>query len=369
MSGLYPNEHIIEVFGEQVKWPGLGPNGKFTNGSFTDPQIKPSFIPAETLNLLVDNMQKVIEEARLEPNNIEPDQLSRAVQTLSAARGDLASMVEGMGRDLMDVLLGHGIAEMTTQSLRNEAIAEVMYKLRHRLNNNGEIDGSGVADPRGLMLGDYLDGLDLSGCAAPTNGTAPQAWNDTYKNNRIVVSGFNTYKHAGNTENTKNFILFTFRNNIAQGRMNASNTNANGYPASELRAWLEGASGDGSGIFATKLKAALGGNYLYTINKYHSIKSGSAWGNYTVFPPSEIEVFGNQTFGDELNGYNTNVQIPLYQMSAVYRCKRYHGVRSDWWTSTPTFGTGQFCIVFSAGCPTSNPPNESFFVSPVFCIA
>jgi len=82
MGKMYPNEQVIEVFGEQVKWPGLGPDGKFTNGSFTDPSVKPSFIPAGTLNLLIDNMEQVIEEAGLAPNNIEPDQLVKAFQAL-----------------------------------------------------------------------------------------------------------------------------------------------------------------------------------------------------------------------------------------------------------------------------------------------
>jgi hypothetical protein len=90
MSGLYPDDQVIEVFGDQVKWPGLGPDGKFTNGSFTDPMIKPSFIPAETLNLLVDNIQRVISEAGLDPNNIEQDQLFRALQSMTAAKGDQA---------------------------------------------------------------------------------------------------------------------------------------------------------------------------------------------------------------------------------------------------------------------------------------
>ena len=82
MSGMFPNEHVIDIFGEQVKWPGLDPDGKFTNGSFTDPQVKPSFIPAETLNLLVGNMQQVIEAAGLNPNNIEGNQLAKAIKSL-----------------------------------------------------------------------------------------------------------------------------------------------------------------------------------------------------------------------------------------------------------------------------------------------
>lgn len=60
-------------------------------------------------------------------------------------------------------------------------------------------------------------------------------------------------------------MLFTFRNVIAKGRMNSTDANAGGYPASAMRAWLEGANGDGNGAFAVWLNAALGGgNCLYT---------------------------------------------------------------------------------------------------------
>jgi hypothetical protein len=281
-----------------------------------------------------------------------------------------ADMVDGMGRDLMGVLLGHGIGEMTTQSLRDEAIAETMHKLRRRLNNSGEIDGSGAPDPRGLLIGDYLDGIDLSGCAAPTGGTAPQAWNDTYKNNRIVIGGFNTYKQAGNTENDKNHILFVFRNVIAKGRMNPTNTNTGGYPASELREWLEGAAGDGSGPFSTKLNAALGGNYLYTISKLHSAKGAGQWDSYTVWPPTEIEVFGYQVYGDELAQANTNVQLPIFKNSMVYRIKRFNGSRERWWESTPQITNAtHICDVYPNGALAGNSAIAVQGVSPAFCVA
>jgi hypothetical protein len=54
------------------------------------------------------------------------------------------------------------------------------------------------------MISDYIDGIDLSGLTPTTGGTAPQAWNNTYKNNRIIVAGFNTYKSmGGNSESNK----------------------------------------------------------------------------------------------------------------------------------------------------------------------
>jgi hypothetical protein len=282
-----------------------------------------------------------------------------------------ADEVDGTGRNLFDVL---GVS----------TIPAAMAELRRRCNNAGEIDSTGIPDFTGIMHGDYIDGLDLSGITAPTSGTAPQAWNDTYKNNRIIVSGFNTFKGAGDTENAKNHVLMTFRNVIALGRMNSSNDNTGGYPASELRAWLEGATGNGSGVFATALKAALGGEYLCTIRKAHSIKSSYTWGNYTVWPPSELEVFGIPLYGDEgvymvaitspaiaaRVGYLTPVQFPIYQKSYAYRIKRWNGARQTWWELTPAgSSTANFCNVNNNGTSTHTSGSSVLGCAPAFCVA
>jgi hypothetical protein len=81
MAGLYPNDQILSIFGNEVLWPGLDPvTHKFTNGDFTDPLKKPSFIPAETINLIVDNLQTFISGLGLTPNNTDPNQLLNAIQ-------------------------------------------------------------------------------------------------------------------------------------------------------------------------------------------------------------------------------------------------------------------------------------------------
>ena len=75
---LYPNEEEITMFGEKMKYPGLK-DGKFTNGSFSDPKQLASFIPAETLNLILDNLGEAIKSVGLEPNNTDIDQLAKVI--------------------------------------------------------------------------------------------------------------------------------------------------------------------------------------------------------------------------------------------------------------------------------------------------
>jgi len=68
---MYPDNRIENIFGEDVTWPGVDTEtGKFTNGDFSDPLKRPSFIPAETVNL--------VRSLGVEPDSFSPDQLSRA---------------------------------------------------------------------------------------------------------------------------------------------------------------------------------------------------------------------------------------------------------------------------------------------------
>jgi len=78
MGGMYPDNREIEIFGEPVNWPGMGADGKFTNGSFSDPMVKASFIPAESINLLIDNISDLIVSMGGKPNNTDTNQLGKA---------------------------------------------------------------------------------------------------------------------------------------------------------------------------------------------------------------------------------------------------------------------------------------------------
>jgi hypothetical protein len=337
-------------------------------------------------NYIIGTSPLVFIESRLSPAAIpgtivfrDKDGKTDYDTKISESSGDMkleivsnADMVDGLGRNLLEVL---GVS----------TIPEAMAELRRRCNNNGEIDSTKIPDFRGLMIGDYLDGIDFSGITPPTSAQAPNGgpavWNDTYKNNRLVIAGFNTYKQAGDTENTDNHVLFVFRDVLWQQRQRSTNDNAGGYTnsASEIRAYLEGANGDGNGTFAIKLEECLnggvlppGGKYLYTIRKYNSTKNAAAWNSFTVFLPTEIEVFGVQALGDELSPdyAQLNVHFPLYQKSTAYRCKRYNGARAWHWLSTPrSSNSTHFCYVsYNGYAGNSLASITGGGVSPAFCV-
>jgi hypothetical protein len=258
----------------------------------------------------------------------------------------------GMGRNLLTVL---GVAN----------IEQAMEALHTRCN------GTGVPNFAGLEIGDYLDGISLAGISAPNGGAAPGAWNSTYRDNRIIISGFNFYKNSGDTETAKNHIVFTFSGCVATGKMNSTNDNAGGYIASEIRQWLEGAAGDGSGPFAVGLKNAIG-NYLLTIRKYEGNKDVPGWNAYTVFLPTEHEVYGHtirgsDTLPDGTRGIMPLLQLPIYQKSMEYLCKRRNGARFQWWLSTAYAALSTyFCSVNSGGGAYNYTASSVYGLSPDF---
>jgi hypothetical protein len=63
----------------------MGPDGKFTNGSFEDPMVKPSFIPAQTLNLILDNLAAIVEKCGQTPDAIGANRIAELMTHLAVA--------------------------------------------------------------------------------------------------------------------------------------------------------------------------------------------------------------------------------------------------------------------------------------------
>ena len=114
MAGMYPEEQSINMFGEQVRWPSINQQtGKFTDGDFSDPLKKPSFIPAETINLILDNITELIRCMGGEPDNHTTSQLMNLFN-VSALPG------KGMVRD------EHGRAKVATP-MEGDDILNINY--------------------------------------------------------------------------------------------------------------------------------------------------------------------------------------------------------------------------------------------------
>ena len=96
MAGMYPENKEITVFGKTVKFPGVNAEGKFTNGDFSNPDVPPSYLDAETFNLIIDNLNSLISHLGNSADNKSTDQLSRLFTV--SADADKAVKRDGSGR-------------------------------------------------------------------------------------------------------------------------------------------------------------------------------------------------------------------------------------------------------------------------------
>jgi hypothetical protein len=530
MAGMYPNNQTISLFGETVEWPGMGPDGKFTNGDFGNPQVQPSRIPADTVNLLIDNISELITKLGGTPNNIsvqqladvftaaatarkavirdengrakiaprpasvnpDPDDIARygEVAEVAEAQNERLNALEGRGGPIAAHDFGtatptqHSLTQYACESIwgeggafawnaadprsslytlagtthtageifnstwvRNTYASDGTHPVNHRMvlsntpnteppvfswedvgvdtvalasnNTPGIVKGSrsisanpltgsievvsngqffgggrnllrvfgvntvpeamailrskcnseGIPDFWDLCIGDYLDipSLVVDGVLYPST--------------RILISGFNHYKNLdqqGVWLNTRNHILFMFDKIVLRRRINASNVNTGGYPASELRTFLEGTAGNGDGLFANGLRDAIG-DYLYTVKKYASVKGASAWGDYTVFPPTALEVgctlywdSGGVYPDDEDDTEGLQKKFPIFSLrrTRLRQIGQAPSFDSWWWTASPYSGSSASFIAIGAnGLSLYYSASSAGGVAPAFCVA
>jgi hypothetical protein len=271
----------------------------------------------------------------------------------------LSGYIAGKGRNLLTVL---GVS----------TIPDAMAALHERCA------GPYTPNFHDLMIGDYLDGIDLSAIPAENGGTAGQPWSDAYANNRIIISGFNPYIGVGQGDNRyNNHIRFDFPYIPLMKRMNPTNDNTGGYAATELRAFLDGTNGDGTGsmegvttaAFLNALKAQIG-DHIHQVMLLLSTKNdGWAWGLYSLWIPGENEIFGVNTWGEPDWSDGQKLHIPLYQKSFAYRIKRYNGARTSYFLNTPTSSSAaSFCYVSRDGLAISNLASSVGGCAPAFCV-
>ena len=98
MAGMYPDNQELNIFGEKVQWPGVDSSGKFSNGSFKNPLEKPSFIPAETINLILDNLSELITKLGGTPDNTSIDQLAKLFTVAATANAGIMRDASGRAK-------------------------------------------------------------------------------------------------------------------------------------------------------------------------------------------------------------------------------------------------------------------------------
>ena len=150
---------------------------------------------------------------------------------------------------------------------------------------------------KGLRLGDYID--------VPSMTVDGSAISNSNQRLRFEIAGFDNYLNIGATPTSSHHIVMISKNCVLQKAMNSTATNAGGYAASELCAYL-------NNQVKTGLVNAIGITPK-TVLRLLDNKTDWTWLAETVFLPTEVEVFGHQAWSNN-KGYSTgtSVQWPLF---------------------------------------------------------
>ena len=195
-------------------------------------------------------------------------------------------------------------------------------------------DKGNARDYSGILpCGDYIElpSISFGGTTYTNTGNGSL---------RFVVAGLGTYDGVGDTDSGPG-ILFLEKNVLCQSRMEASNTNSNKFPATELGLKYSAAV---AGIESTL------GVSLRTVHRYYD----ESWAAEKLFVPTEVEVFGapHWSVGDFNSKYSTSIIWPLFSRCPQTRIKFHQTNTSErrwWWTATKSSTSGCYTSVGNAG--------------------
>ncbi len=188
-----------------------------------------------------------------------------------------------------------------------------------------------AGDFTGINIGDYKDIMLTTG-----------------EKVRMEVAGIDTY--FGHQSNNAHRLYFISRDCLATTyAMNAENTNTGGFPASALKTTLN------TTIFNT-LPADVQA-VIKADKRLCSTKGSWAWQeDQKLWLPSEVEVWGHNTWSEVGYGNGCGVQFPIFAGSLRHICKGLgfgkaeQGSRCNWWCDSPlASNTTHFCVVYVSG--------------------
>ena len=197
----------------------------------------------------------------------------------------------------------------------------------------------------GLRLGDYIDVSSMT-----IDGSTISNSNQRL---RFEIAGFDTYLNVGAPPTTSHHILMISKNCVLQKAINSTATNAGGYAASELCAYL-------NNQIKTGLVNAIGITPK-TVQRLLDNKTEWAWLAETVFIPTEVEVFGHQAWSNN-KGFSsgTSVQWPLFSEFPQRRIVKWNGSLWWWWeASSRTDDSARFCGCANSGYADYGSANAS----------
>jgi len=218
-------------------------------------------------------------------------------------------------------------------------------------------------------LGDYVD---LPNISILTDGFS--GW--TIGQNDILTSSMlhnsipatRFYIVSKNYKNS-NSIAFNSTHLLTQRRYNTTNTNAGGYPASEMKLFIE------NQMTAAILGAGVPESVIKVVPRTVSTMGGTSILNEKVFIPSTFEMFGvvadNSTiWGDPVETASNQGRFEYYDSNQRRTKLRLDtGAARHYWLSSPRSSyANTFAVVLTTGTSYNSIASSANGVSPAFCV-
>jgi hypothetical protein len=292
--------------------------------------------------------------------------------TLTAVWLTLGEIAAGKNNS-QDLMIKFGIklegyTSATTADVNNTFIAVKAY-----INNSG-VSASDTTTANAKMgviaLGDYVDLPSLSVAAYGDGGGA-----FTNANERVQVVGVNSYTKNGNSGK---HLVFQFKDIMVSRRMNATDTNAGGYAASEMRKYLTTVSGDNnSGKFLAGLLAAgVPQSALWAPNRVIGGASSITVTDSVYLPTVwEVAETNNSTGSNSVaitanEGTGNQGRLTIYGAGSGGNNSRVKDSTLYWLASASTkYGrSSSFCVVDYYGVASDNNASFASGIAPAFCV-
>jgi uncharacterized repeat protein (TIGR02543 family) len=254
---------------------------------------------------------------------------------------------------------GYAIGDISAQDVTdtfNEVSAYIKTQSPSSVNPSG---GLGV-----IKLGDYVNLKSLNVAAYNSNPvvgiTNTNAGNDKL---RVMVVAINPYYNKNSNGTTTPHLIFHFKDFPGNARMEATDTNANGYLGSEMRTYLTGT------YWPALQTAGVPDAVVWNISRRVANKGSGASGTHTItdklWLPTERELFGSNTNSISTHETDTNQTHFAYYDSNSKRTKS-----SYYWEASP-YGPSSalsFCVVYYTGYEYVNTASAVGGCDPAFAV-
>ena len=193
---------------------------------------------------------------------------------------------------------------------------------------------------------------------------------NTFADSTIIlqVAGFNHYKLADSNSFAK--VVFVMKGLMNSNRqMNSSNTNANGWPATAMRTWLNNTVYP---ALPQQWKSMI--KLVTVLSSKGGTSADIVSSNDRLFLLSQAEVgfnSGDTPYKQEVDADADNRTFALFTSNNARIKKTYNGTGTagNWWLRSPAASSSSnFCAVNNAGNSTNGTASTSYGVAFGFCI-